>query len=185
MPELTVDDVEQYTGGRLSAGDDETERLLAAALAAARRYCGWHVTPVVEDDEHTLDGPGELLLALPTQQLIELTELIEDGIAIDVVTDVRSSRRGTITKKSAYRWWTSNYGGINVTMTHGFTEAEAADWRAVVLSVVDRLSTGSMVAGTMVAGPFQFTPETLTVESAFTTTERAVLDSYRLTWAWA
>jgi hypothetical protein len=36
--------------------------------------------------------------------------------------------------------WTSRYGGITATVTHGFTEAEAADFREGVLQIVDMLS---------------------------------------------
>jgi hypothetical protein len=44
---LDVLAVEAFTEGRLNRDDAETQRQLDAALAAARGYCGWHVTPVV------------------------------------------------------------------------------------------------------------------------------------------
>lgn len=132
--ELTAQDVEDYTKGRLPEDEPETERLLNAALAAARRYCGWHVTPVKTDDEITLDGPGSFQLSLPTLHLVELTAVTEDGTALDVA-DLHSSPLGLVRKKSG-ACWSRNLGGITVKMKHGFSEAP--DWQAAVLEIVDR-----------------------------------------------
>src|ERR1700733_2175357 len=77
MAELVASDVELYTRGRLPASDVETTRILNRALAAARRYCEWHVTPLVTGDVVTLDGPGHRLLMLPTLQLQKLNSVTE------------------------------------------------------------------------------------------------------------
>jgi hypothetical protein len=145
VPELTAADVVQYTGGRLSLGA-ETTRLLDAALKAVRRYCGWHVTPVQTDTGMVLDGPGGRVLSLPTLRLVTLTALSENGTALDVDDDVYVSSAGLVRKVSG-AWWTSRYGGITVTMSHGF--ADATDWQSAVLELVDRMS---MMPGTAVGG---------------------------------
>jgi hypothetical protein len=139
VAELDTTDVETFTGGRLSANDDNTEAVLAAALAAARRYCGWHVSPVREDDEFTLDGPGGILLSLPTRALIELSEVIEDGVTLTVANLDVSKTTGTVQKHPRARW-TSRNGAIAVTMTHGYTEDQAADWRRAVLQLADSMA---------------------------------------------
>ncbi|SRX93565.1 hypothetical protein MSP7336_01804 [Mycobacterium shimoidei] len=133
--ELTVDDVEQYTKGRLVAGNPETERILDAALDAARRFCGWHVTPVITD-EVTLDGPGGHVLSLPTMRLVELTELSEDGTALNV-DDLAVSPRGLVQKRCGR--WSHNYGSITAKMKHGYDEA--TDFQAAVLELVDRMAS--------------------------------------------
>ena len=51
---LDVVTLEQFTRGRLDRDDDESQRQLNAALAAARRYCGWHVTPVLTSTAITI-----------------------------------------------------------------------------------------------------------------------------------
>ena len=84
MPELTTADVEQYTGGRLDKDHPETISLLARGLGAARRFCGWHVTPVQTDTDRVLDGPGSRLLRLPTLRLNALTAVTEDGTELDM-----------------------------------------------------------------------------------------------------
>jgi hypothetical protein len=141
MPELTTDDVVAFTSGRLEDGA-EVQRMLDVALSAARRYAGWHVSPVRVDDEVIIDGPASRALLLPTKKLVELTEVVEDGsilaltglrwtVAADYVVRVR---------KRSNAFWTGEYASISVTMTHGYTEAEAADWRHAVLSMVDQIS---------------------------------------------
>lgn len=146
MAELAVDDVESFTGGRLAASDDEVARMLAAALRMARRYCGWSVNPVVTGFTVTLDGPGSRILALPTRKLITLTSLTEDDVVVDLAT-VRYSAGGppgalerpVCVRKKSNGWWKSFYQCIDVVMTHGYTDEEAADWRYAVLSMVDQM----------------------------------------------
>lgn len=165
---LTADTVEQYTQGRLDSGEPETERLLAEGLSAARRYCGWHVTPVRED-VLILDGPGGRLLRLPTLRLIELTEVTENGVTVDV-DDLYVSPLGMVTKKSG-ACWSRHLGAITVTMTHGFDNAP--DFDGAVLSCIDRASLAPTGGAVRAIGPFQF-------DTGGTDSEYAILDLYRL-----
>lgn len=135
--ELSAVDVEQYTGGRLVA-NDETSRLLASALSAARRHCGWRVTPVATETV-TVNGPGHHLLSLPTLNLVSLTSLTEDGVAVDVST-LRWSSLGFVHKARHAGHWSRDFGAITVTMSHGFDPSTAADFNAAVLAAVDRMS---------------------------------------------
>lgn len=178
MPELTTTDVEQYTGDRLHRDDLETARLLAAGLAAARRFCGWHVTPARTDTDVTLDGPGGRLLALPTLRLVvdNTFAVTEEGVAI-ATTDLWVSRRGLVEKKS-HAAWSCRYGAILVTMTHGFDDA--ADFNAAVLSFIDRSSLAPTGGRANIIGPFQYPVEGVGAGSAFTEVERAQLEQYRL-----
>jgi hypothetical protein len=146
MAELTIDDVRLFSDRFDDTDDDALQALLDAALAAARRYCGWPVSPVVEDDELIIDGPGGRVLSLPTLNLIEVSELSENGVAADVTKLDISRRKGTITKRS-HGCWTHRDGAIAVTMTHGFTEAQAADWRRAVLRLVDTMSLQPATVG--------------------------------------
>lgn len=164
---LTAEAVEQYTRGRL-VEDDETDRLLAAGLKAAQRYCGWHVTPE-RVDVLTLDGPGGRLLRLPTLRLVELTAISENGVALDV-DELCVSPLGMVSKKYG-GCWASNFGAIEVTMTHGFDDAP--DFDAAVLSAIDRASLAPEGGAVRAIGPFQF-------DTSGTDTERAILDMYRL-----
>ncbi|OIN79805.1 hypothetical protein BMG05_16585 [Mycobacterium malmoense] len=130
---MTPDDVEQYTTGRLAASDPETARLLTTALAAARAYCGWRVTPVAVETI-TVDGPGSRLLSLPTLQLVELQAVTENGVELDI-DELHWSKAGLVRKKSGHRW-SHRYDAITVTMNHGYDNAWG--WQSAVLELIDR-----------------------------------------------
>ena len=98
MAELAAADLATFTGGRLSAADANTGTVLAAALAAARRWCGWTVSPVATDVEVTVDGPGGPVLTLPTRNLIEVSAVSENGVDVDVSTLDISRTKGTVRK---------------------------------------------------------------------------------------
>lgn len=191
---LDVVAVETFTQGRLDRDDEDTQRQLDAALAAARGYCGWHVTPVLTNVEITVDGPGGPILTLPTQSLTALTAVTEDGIELDVTT-LSWSKRGMVVKRRQqlapvnyfaasyyqrpWNFWTNYFQGITATISHGF--AQAPDFDAVVLAAIDR---GGFAAGSdaevKVVGPFQYETSGVTGGAIFTAAELAVLDRYSL-----
>ena len=142
MAELTTEDVEFFTGGRLGDGI-ETERLLAAALAVARKHCGWQVN-LVSEQQVMVDSPGGKVLSLPTLNLVSLDAVSEDGADVDVSTLRYSTRTASVTKKSGASW-KPGLGVVEVTMTHGYEDP--ADFHQAVLTMVDRMSTIPAVAG--------------------------------------
>lgn len=151
-----------------------------AARSAARRFCGWHVTPVREDVVD-LDGPGSGLLVLPTLRLVALTKVVENGVELDV-NDLFVSARGLVRKRSG-AWWSGNYGAIVVTMTHGFPDTvdaddklpNAAEFNAAVVSIAERSAAGRRPN---VVGPVQWPVEQMA--AAFSVVERSLLEQYRL-----
>lgn len=171
---LDVVAVESFTGGRLDRDDDETERQLDAALAAARSYCGWHVTPVAVDQTITIDGPGAHLLVLPTLKMTELSEVDEDGTELNLA-DLNWSARGLIQKRDGH-WWTPLLGAITVIFSHGYSSAP--DFESAVLSAIARGAFNNDLSPRVI-GPFQYS-EPPTAGVLFTDAERAVLDRYSL-----
>jgi hypothetical protein len=146
VAELSALDVENYTNGRLRSDDPEVARMLDAALVTARRYCGWAVTPVIVDNAVTLDGPGSRILMLPTRKLVRLTSISENGTPLSLASVSATpggppgiTSRPAAVRKASRGWWGHTYQSIDVVMTHGYTEAEAADWRYAVLSMVDEM----------------------------------------------
>ena len=140
MAELAYFDLPAAVLARFDDADDyaAAQAAIDAALVAVRRFCGWHVSPARADDELELDGPGGRVLSLPTLNLVSVTSVTEDGVSVDVSKLDRSRRKGTLTKR--WGWWTSRDGAIVATISHGFTETEAADWRAAILGLVDTWS---------------------------------------------
>lgn len=147
MAELTTLDVENFTNARLDSLDANVQLMLNAALIVARRQAGWHVSPAIEDDEIILDGPDSRILYLPTRKLNALTSIEEDGVDLDLAT-LRWSAGGppgllespVRVRKRSKGWWSDEYQAITVVMDHGYTEAEAADWRLAILGMVDEMS---------------------------------------------
>lgn len=146
MAELTTDDVEQFTGGRLLADDVEVERMLKTALVIARRECGWHVSPVTQVTL-VLDGPDSRILSLPSRKVTSLTSVTEKGSALNVADLVWSAGgppglmdRPVSVRKKNRGWWSDEYQSITVVAVSGYTEVEAADWRQAVLSMVDQMA---------------------------------------------
>ena len=167
--------VENFTRGRLNRDDDETARQLAAALAAARRYCGWHVTPVLTDQTVTIDGTGARILVLPTLNMTALTEVDEDDEELDLA-ELNWSARGLIQKRSGH-WWSSMFGAITVIFSHGY--ADAPDFESVVLGAIDRGAFSPEKVARRI-GPFEYSDVTNVTGELFTDTERAILDRYAL-----
>ncbi len=139
MAELTAEDVENFTRGRLQADDDEVARMLNAALVVARRYTGWHVSPIVEGDVLVLDGPGGRRLQLPTRRIIAIDSIEENGTPTAAERYAVSAEvPGLVVRRSGS--WTCETSGISVTLDHGYSEEEAADWRQAILAMVDQMS---------------------------------------------
>lgn len=148
MPELSVTDVEDFTNGRLLASDDNVQLMLDAALATARRCCGWPVNPVQTSASVTLDGPDSRILWLPTRKLNTLTSVTEDGTSLTLSNLSWSAggppgvlERPVAVRKKGGGWWSAEYQAVVVVMTHGYTDTEAADWRYAVLSMIDQMAS--------------------------------------------
>lgn len=141
MAELTGVDVEEFTSGRLQASSEQVELMLQAALVVCRRRTGWHVSPVISE-ELTLDGPESRVLWLPSQKVVSVISVAENGTPLNVSTVnwSRATNRHAAMRKRGGGFWTGEYGGIEIEMEHGFSEFEAADWRRAVLSLVDQMS---------------------------------------------
>jgi hypothetical protein len=141
-----------------------------AALAAARRYCGWHVVGAVTEDI-TVDGPGSSLLVLPTLRLTDVTAVTENDTAVEL-DSIEWSARGLIVK-CGRGWWTDRFRGITVSVTHGY--AEAPDFDAAVAAIAERTADG-LNGEANVIGPFQYSA----VSAMFSLAEKSILDLYRL-----
>lgn len=137
MAEIGPSDLPAAVHARFAESAD-AQKAIDAALVAARRYCGWHVSPVREGEVLELDGPGGRVLSLPTLKLISVESVTEHGQTVPVSRLDKSSRKGTLTKP--YGHWSCRDGAITAVITHGFTEAEAGDWRDAVVSLVDSWS---------------------------------------------
>lgn len=167
MAELTPQDVYTHTGGRVpnDGPTGKTAKRLAAALASARGYCGWRVSPV-EEETITLDGPGGQLLSVKTLKVVGMPTVTEDGRTIEARW---SAKAPGCARKASGGCWSGEFGAIEVTITHGFTEEQAADWRDAICSMVEEMTLRDKV-------------DAATGRSARDLTAKKV-DDVELTWA--
>ena len=137
MADLDGSDLDLFTNGRVT--DDKAESLVAAALASARRYAGWPVSPVATETV-TLDGPGGWRLFLKTRKVTAISSVVENGVTLTIPSQVVKSADvpGMLIRRGAC--WTTEPSSIVVTFSHGYTEDEAKDWRRAVLTLADMMS---------------------------------------------
>jgi hypothetical protein len=147
VAEIATTDLSAATLARFGS-TSAAQAAINAVLAAARRYCRWYVSPVKTGDVVTLDGPVGCVLDLPTRKLSALTSVVEAGTTLDVTKLDWSADgpHGAPVRKQSGARWSSRYRSIVVTMTHGFTEAEAADWRKAIIDMVNTVSYSYVAA---------------------------------------
>jgi len=186
MAEIATTDLPAVTLTRFGS-TEAAQAALDAVLAAARRYCGWHVSPVMSGDELTLDGPSGCVLDLPTRKLKALTEVVEDSVDLDVtkLDWAQDGPHGAPVRKQSGARWSCRYRSIVVTIDHGFTEAEAADWRKAIIDMVNTVSYSSSTSGDDLKRKrvdnveYEWFDFTAAAQDAVYSAQ-AVLDSYRI-----
>ncbi len=112
---------------------------LSVAQSAVRRYCGWHVAPVIEETIQVDAGGGNVLL-LPSGRVLEVTSVVSDGR--DITSEVEWSENGTMIYSCRF---SRALRGVSVTLKHGYTPEEAPDVLEVVRGLSTRAQAGSQV----------------------------------------
>lgn len=128
-PLLTVAEFNTMTANKW-AGDSRIEPAIAAASAAARSWCGWHIYPSMTC-RATLDTYGMRSLWLPTSHLTGITALEVSG---EETTDYSWSRIGQLLPDETPP---RGLGTVEATYTAGFA-ALPADIATVVKDAVVR-----------------------------------------------
>lgn len=90
-PLIDADEFDALTGGKWSS-DPRVPYVIAAASAAIRNACGWHVAPSAQC-RATLDGDGMRSMWLPTTCLTGVTEVTVNG---QTPTGIQWSRIGQL-----------------------------------------------------------------------------------------
>jgi hypothetical protein len=138
----------------------------AAANAAVRAYCGWHVAPVVTETV-TLDGSGTNLMFLPTLHLVDLVSIVNDG---ETVEDPEWSAVGVVRGT-----WTTKFRGVVATMEHGHTVCPPE-----ILAVLTEIATSDLPgsATSLASGPYKVGFGSTGPNAA--ASHASVLDAYRI-----
>lgn len=131
------------------------EKAVDRAVAYARREAGWHIFPVIESDELTVDGEGGLVLTLPTLHMTDVVELTENGHVLDP-DRYEWSESGDL--KRVGGGWTTRWRGITATITHGYDleDADLADLLGAIAAAVGVAASNPMGIPEVI-GPYQLT----------------------------
>ncbi|WP_052060173.1 hypothetical protein [Rhodococcoides fascians] len=132
---VTGADVIKAGAGRF---DDEelADEKVAQVWDAVRSYCEWHISPVLERVELTVDGSGSPILQVPTLRLLAVHSVREEGEPVDPSRFMWSAD-GTLKKRVGC--WTSEWRGVELVVDHGLEDVPALD--GVVLEVATRAMT--------------------------------------------
>lgn len=156
----------------------EADRLLQAE-SLVRGYCGWHIAPLREGVEVTVDGSGSQILPLPTLHLAEVTAVTEDGATVDL-GGVQWTEAGYLWRAAA---WTRNLRGVVVTMNHGHATVPP-EVQGVVQAVAQRAVNNPDSIVRRQDGPFSDTYSQTgfnqSLPLALLEAEKVILDRYRL-----
>ena len=137
-PETLVAD----SSGALKEGDPRLEATCQAASRAVRRYCRWHVAPVIEETM-ILDGSGGRVLQLRSMEVRDVSEVKVLGRVLDD-SEFAWSADGLIEGEHPFP---RRYRSIEVTLQHGFEE------------VPDLMAVASQIARFALASPMGRTRE--------------------------
>lgn len=120
-------------------GGPYDDAAVAAAAAAVRTYCNWHIAPTITE-ELTLDGSGGVIQPLPTLHLTAVAAVVEEGNDVPIVAGLWT--------EAGYLWrssrWTRQLRGLVATITHGFDECPL-EVAAVVASLAKRGPVGTSI----------------------------------------
>lgn len=184
-PLVSAQEFSDGTGGRVAPTDSRLEPMLRGASAAVRRYCRWHIAPVV-DESMVLDHDGGALITLPTLRLIDVLELSVSGreYDADALDRLKWSHNGEIALPSPGRgvYPGAGFRAISATIRHGFDAP--ADVKQIVQQVVGNAISSPLGATREQAGQVSVSWATTApgVSGGISLLERdfAVLDLYRL-----
>jgi hypothetical protein len=140
-PLVTPAEFSAWTGGKIPEADPRLEPLLLGASAGVRRWCGWHIAPVLEETL-TGDGPAGRLLLLPTGRLLAVLEASDAGTVLDV-SGVDFSRSGMVElPRTSGTWWSGRLGAVSVRVRHGYDLADVPD----VAQIVKQLTANALAS---------------------------------------
>jgi hypothetical protein len=144
-PIIDLDEFNALTGNRY-AGDERLEGAIAAATAAIRAHCGWHVAPILPCEFVTDGEPGDIWL--PCVGLRSVGSVTFGGVGQDVRGFNRLGRVRTSGDQPV-----GGLGDVAVSYTAGFDLDATPDLAAIVAQrVVATVALGSYGVASESAG---------------------------------
>lgn len=107
-----------------------------AAEDLVRRYCGWHIAPLIEATIVPRAAEGGVLY-LPTMRLVELVGVAIDGAPLppEQVAEVQWDEAGMLERPGG---WPARPRAVSVQVRHGFDFDEVGDVAALIRHAAQR-----------------------------------------------
>lgn len=158
---------------------DPAQDDLTAAEAIVRKYCGWHIAPVIIEDM-VLDGTGTASLFVKSLRVVNVRSAEVDGDVLDPLT-LEWSEAGYLRTSGV---WPDKLRAVKLQVEHGFDTAP--DVVAIIRAIAARASaspTGVVreQAGAVSIG-FSLTAPGVSGGAVLMDHERRMLDKYRIGW---
>lgn len=158
---------------------DPAQDDLTAAEALVRKYCGWHIAPVIIEDL-VLDGTGTGSLFIKSLRVVSIHSAEVSGTVIDPTT-LEWSEAGYLRTSGV---WPDKLRAVKLRVEHGFESVP--DVAAIVRAIAARASaspTGVVreQAGAVSIG-FSLTAPGVSGGVVLMDHERRMLDKYRIGW---
>lgn len=177
-PFATSDQLAALTGLAASAATDQT---LMAVSTEIRRYCGWHIAPVLTTDL-TLDGCGGVDQPLPSLRVLSVVSLTEAGVE-QPTANLEWSAAGFLRKPTQ---WTRKLRGIYVVIQHGWDMADVSDLTLLTCILAGRVLAAPTGVSQMAVGSVSLSlasdPVTGIGSPVLSESQRDVVDAYKLPW---
>lgn len=177
-PFATSEQLSALTGLAASPASDQT---LMAVSTEIRRYCGWHIAPVLTTDM-TLDGCGGVDQPLPTLRVVAVQSVTEAGT--DVPTDTLEWSAAGFLRKST--GWTTRLRGLYIVLQHGWDLADVADLTLLTCVLAGRVLAAPTGVSQMAVGSVSLSlasdPITGIGSPALSDSQRDIVDAYKLPW---
>lgn len=175
---ISKEELSLATAGKILAEDPRVPLLIKGVSDGIRRYCGWHVFPVIKETI-LLDSHGGRWLKLPSLNVKSISALKINDTLIDPAS-YSWSKRGLIHLKSGR--FPDDYQRVEVTFEHGFDNG--SDLKQVAIQIITNALASPMGVTREQAGSLSVSWSSTApgVSGGLSILERdkALLDQYRL-----
>lgn len=186
---LTPIELDALTAGKYM-GDGRVVPNIAAASAAIRNYCGWHITPseVCTFSEPIMYGNGrikpvgpDLLIQLPTTYLTEVTSVV---IGAEAHTDFLADPSGIVRVFDVPACYLNRKTKVTIVYTAGFQEDRIPGIKELVAHRVTHALASSAGVQSETAGGVSITYSANWINNSRATAladdNKEVLEPYRV-----
>lgn len=150
-----------------------------AAQATIRRYCGWHVAPVVHETLRVTAFGGHTLL-IPSKHIVDI-HAVTCGV-VDLTDDIDWDEGGILRLDTAC--WPDKLGGVSIDLTHGYDPLDVPDVIMLMETIARRARSQPGVASQSVNGASvsYYSAGGAPLSVPLLDIEKQMLDPYRLNW---